>query len=94
MKRKHKYPTDTEAGIRTITQIRATPAGQLSDSEFVKCFFDRFKATALILTYMDDSGTYCLGRLKRGANPMAYYRGLSRQLQKAFEGAEIKEQEA
>lgn len=92
MKRKHKYPTDTEAGIRTITQIRATPSGQLSDSEFVKCFFDRFKATAMIVAYIDEDGTHCIGRLKHGANPMAYYRGLSRQLQIAFEGAEIKEE--
>lgn len=91
--RKHKYPTDTEAGIRSITKIRSLPSGQLTDEEFAKEFFDRFQAKALILTYIDaDNQTFCMGRLMKGAQPHQYYRGLMAGLQRTFDNVNIKEE--
>lgn len=77
MEKKRKYPTDTEAGIKTITQIRNLPSCQLTDEEFTKAFFDRFQAKALLLTYVDEKCQYhTFGRLKKGAKEFTYYRSL------------------
>lgn len=77
MKRKHKYPTDTEEGIRTIAQIRALPSGALTDEEFCKAFFDRFEAKALVMAYADQDGKwYSFGRLYRTAKWFSFYREL------------------
>ena len=96
MPKKH-YKTDTEVGIRPINVIRALPSCELNDEEFVKEFFERFGAKALILAYFDDKDEVtCLGRLKRGAQPFKYYRTLASILKKCFElagTAHIKEME-
>lgn len=90
--RKRKYPTDTEAGIRPINVIRSLPSGELTDEEFVKEFFDRFEAKALIVCYTEDGTTFTsFGRLKSGANPTEWYRKIIERLDKVFSGAEIKE---
>lgn len=84
-RRKHKYPTDTEVGIRTITQIRALPSGQLTDEEFVKEFFDRFEAKALLLTYIDEKNVlHRFGRLKHGAMASSFYRGLIQEFERVW----------
>lgn len=84
--RKHKYPTDTEVGIRTITKIRSLPSGELTDSEFVKEFFDRFEAKALILNYIDENDQlHRFGRIRRGVQPLQFYKGLVRQFEKAWD---------
>ncbi len=84
--RKKVYPTDTEAGIRTITQIRNLKAGNLTDEEFVKMFFDRFQAKALVMGYVDEVGQfYGFGRMKRGASPQQYYRSILHRIHKVFQ---------
>ena len=83
-KQKHKYPTDTEAGIRTMPQLRALSAGQLTDEEFAKMFFDRFDANAMVLIYFDANDiSTSFGRIKRGTKHIAYYRSLLRFLREA-----------
>lgn len=91
---KRKYPTDTELRIRTITQIRDLPSCELTDEEFVKEFFDRFDAKALVMAYMDDEGKIqTLGRVKRGLKPLEWYRVLLRKVDDIFVALDIKEME-
>ena len=86
MASKTKYPTDKISGIRTITQINNTPAGQLNDEEFVKAFFDRFKAQAMIMVYVDEQNEWqSFGRCKKAAKYRGYYRALFRRLESVFE---------
>lgn len=74
---KHKYPTDTETGIRTITQIMNLPVRELSDEEICKLFFRRFDAKALVMVYVDkDDQEYIFGRLYGQAKWVAQYRRL------------------
>jgi hypothetical protein len=74
-KKVRKYPTDTEVGIRTITQIDNLPSKELTDEEFVKQFFKRFDATAMIIAYVDDSGQLqTFGRLRSSARSTYWYR--------------------
>lgn len=89
---KQKYPTDTEAGVRTITQIRNLPSSQLTDEEFTKEFFDRFGAKVMILAYVDDKDQYwTFGRLKRGVKFFTYYRSLMCKLKAVFGNHDVKE---
>lgn len=82
---KHKYTTDTEAGIRTITQIRNLPAGQLTDEEFVKMFFDRLDAKALLMIYVDDKlQMQSFGRLRRGAMALGFYKDAMKRMDQIF----------
>ena len=84
-RRKHKYPTDTEAGIRTLPQIRSLPSGQLTDEEFAKAFFDRFQAKALIMCYYDKDGfSNFFGRFKWGAEPQKLMRVLKMVMDRMF----------
>ena len=86
MASKTKYPTDTERGVRTITQINNCPAGQLNDEEFVKAFFDRFKAQNMIMVYVDDQNEYhSFGRSLKAAKYRAYYRSLMKRLEFVFD---------
>lgn len=76
-KEKFKYITDTESGIRTITQIEKLPVKELNDEEICKLFFKRFDAEALIMVYQDKSGQMSsFGRLRRGQRVFAAYRML------------------
>lgn len=86
MASKTKYPTDKASGIRTITQINNCAAGQLNDEEFVKAFFDRFKAQAMIMVYVDDQNEWqSFGRSKKAAKFRGYCRSLMRRLESVFE---------
>jgi hypothetical protein len=77
MAQNKKYVTDTEAGIRNINTIRKLPSCQLTDEEFVKEFFDRFEAKAMVLLYVDKTEQQqTFGRLKKGSKVYGYYRGL------------------
>ncbi len=92
--RKRKYISDTEAGIRTITQIKNLPSCELTDEEFVKEFFDRFEAKAMIMIYVDGAGEFIsFGRLKHGLKPFSYYRMLMAKVSALFETSNIKEVE-
>ena len=74
---KFKYRTDTADGIRTITQIRNLPMGELTDEEVCKLFFDRFDAEALVMVYVDKEGQeHIFGRLRKKAKWVAAYRRL------------------
>lgn len=85
--RKYKYANDTAGGIRTLTQLRKLPSGELTDEEFVKQFFDRFEANALIMVYTDqDHLIQSFGRLRKGCKPFDYYRRLALMLEKVFKG--------
>ncbi|GAB3550248.1 hypothetical protein [Spirosoma fluminis] len=76
-KRKHKYPTDTESGIRRIDEIRKCPVDQLTDEEHVKAFMDRFGAKALLLAYFDEEGIrHVFGRLYTASQWQQRYREL------------------
>lgn len=89
---KNKYPTDTEAGIRTISQIRNLPSCQLTDEEFTKEFFDRFNAKVMVVAYIDDKDQYfAFGRLKRGVKLFTYYRSLLMKLRAVFGNHDVKE---
>lgn len=91
-KRRRKYPripTDTESGIRRIDEIDKLPSCQLTDEEFVKAFYARFDARAMVILYYDVEGkSYIFGRLHRAAIFRSWYKGLIRTLGKAL-GAEI-----
>jgi len=94
-RKKYHYKTDNEVGIRTITQIRNLPSKELSDEEFCKAFFDRFDAKALIMMYYDDTNQpWTFGRLKKGCQPMTYYRNIMNRLELVLKGnqnADVKE---
>ncbi|PQA60181.1 hypothetical protein [Siphonobacter curvatus] len=78
MAKKRKHPTDTEVGIRTISQIEKLPVGELTDEEICKLFFRRFGAKALIMMYIDDTGEQqAFGRLYRTKSGEALYDRLS-----------------
>lgn len=65
MAKKRKYPSDTEVGIRTISQIEKLPVCQLTDEEICKLFFGRFEAKALVMMYVDENNEQqAFGRLK------------------------------
>lgn len=86
---KKHYPTDTQAGIRTLAQIKSLPSHQLTDEEFVKAFFDRFQAKALVMCYIDSqdqvSGLY--GRAKHGKHLL--YRQLCEKMNELFSPAKF-----
>lgn len=96
VKKRRQYPkvySDTAAGIRRIDQIDKLPSGQLTDEEFVKQFYERFDARALILIYMDETGqSYVFGRLHRQSKFRAWYKSLVRNVGKAL-GANINDEE-
>ena len=93
--KKQHYITDTAAGIRRIDEIRKLPSCQLTDEEFVKEFFDRFNAKALIMVYVDEQGqSVGFGRLKKGAKPFEYYRMLSNKMDALFDVKSCKEIDA
>lgn len=77
MKKRRKYKTDSEAGIRPINVIDKLPSCELTDEEFIKQFYHRFGATALVVAYCDEEGEkHLFGRLKYGRNPGYWYRQL------------------
>lgn len=89
---KRKYQTNTEAGIRSITQIRNLPSCQLTDEEFAKEFFDRFQAKAMIVSYVDEHDQYfAFGRVKKGAKYNTYYRSLLMKARAVFSNSDLKE---
>jgi len=90
---KKHYITDPTAGIRPINVIRNFPSCQLNDEEFVKEFFERFNANALLIAYFDQNNeVQCLGRLKRGSMAFRFYRILSSRFEQVFQRT-IKEME-
>lgn len=77
MKGRKHYNNDTDAGIRPINVIRKLSSCQLTDEEFVKEFFERFDAKAMIIVYVDNTDTpYTFGRLKSGQKVYGQYRAL------------------
>lgn len=90
-KKKH-YINDTDAGIRPINKIRSLPSCQLTDEEFVKEFFERFEAKALVMLYIDDKDErHTFGRLKKGAQPFWHYRQLLGNMERVMGTTNIKE---
>lgn len=91
-KKRRKYPqvhSDRAAGIRDITQIDRLPSRELTDEEFVKAFYARFDARAMVILYYDVEGqSFIFGRLHRKASYRAWYKSLIRILSKAL-GAKI-----
>jgi len=85
--------SDTEAGIRPINVIDKLPSCQLTDEEFVKAFYARFDARAMVILYVDVFGkSFLFGRLHRRSSYKSWYASMVRIIQKAM-GASVDSKE-